>query len=78
MPHRRAWAGSACHRIRRRFVTGEPGREICGVVAEVGARLVVLFSSRHTRAASGPRSVGHTARFVLDHAACPVLLVRGR
>jgi len=56
--------------------TGEPGREICRVVAEVGAALVVLFSSRHTRAPAGPGSVGHTARFVLDHAACPVLLVR--
>ena len=26
----------------------------------------------------GPRSVGHVARFVLDHAPCPVLLVRPR
>jgi hypothetical protein len=25
---------------------------------------------------SEPKSVGHTARFVLDHAPCPVLLVR--
>ena len=24
----------------------------------------------------GPRSVGHVARFVLDHAPCPVLLIR--
>jgi nucleotide-binding universal stress UspA family protein len=25
----------------------------------------------------GPKSVGHAERFVLDHAACAVLLVRG-
>ena len=56
---------------------GEPGREICAVAAAVGAGLIVLFASRRARAASGPGSVGHTARFVLDHAACPVLLVRG-
>jgi hypothetical protein len=24
----------------------------------------------------GPKSIGHVARFVLDHAPCPVLLVR--
>ena len=56
---------------------GEPGREICAVAEAVGASLVVLFASRRARAGSGPHSVGHTARFVLDHATCPVLLVRG-
>lgn len=55
---------------------GEPGREICAVAIAVGAGLIVLFASRRGPAASGPGSVGHTARFVLDHAACPVLLVR--
>lgn len=56
---------------------GEPGREICAVAAAIGARLIVLFASRRADAGSGPHSVGHTARFVLDHATCPVLLVRG-
>jgi nucleotide-binding universal stress UspA family protein len=56
---------------------GEPGREICAVAAAVGASLVVLCASRRPRDASGPHSVGHTARFVFDHATCPVLLVRG-
>jgi nucleotide-binding universal stress UspA family protein len=55
---------------------GEPGREICAVALAVEARLVVLFASRRNRAKSGPGSVGHTARFVLDHATCPVLLLR--
>ncbi len=56
---------------------GEPGREICAVATAVAADLVVLFASRRTHAGSGPHSVGHTARFVLDHVSCPVLLVRG-
>jgi nucleotide-binding universal stress UspA family protein len=55
---------------------GEPGREICAVAAAIGARVVVLFASRRPRAISGPGSIGHTARFVLDHAPCAVLLVR--
>jgi nucleotide-binding universal stress UspA family protein len=56
---------------------GEPGREICAVAAATGARLIVLFASSHAYAESGPHSVGRTARFVLDHASCPVLLIRG-
>jgi nucleotide-binding universal stress UspA family protein len=56
---------------------GEPGREICAVAAAIGARLIVLFARRRADAGSGPHTVGHTARFVLDHASCPVLLVRG-
>jgi nucleotide-binding universal stress UspA family protein len=84
--HTRAVLDAAEASLRRRALqleppqirVGEPGREICAVAATVGASLVVLFASRHGRAFSGPGSVGHTARFVLDHAPCPVLLVRGR
>jgi len=56
---------------------GEPGREICAVAAAVHAGLIVLFASRRRPIHAGPGSIGHTARFVLDHAPCPVLLVRG-
>jgi nucleotide-binding universal stress UspA family protein len=56
---------------------GEPGREICAAATAWSADLVVLRASRHTRPEPGPRSVGHTARFVVDHAPCPVLLIRG-
>jgi len=57
--------------------TGEPGRELCAIAQAVGAALIVLFASRRRRGESGPHSVGHTARFVVDHAPCPVLVVRG-
>jgi nucleotide-binding universal stress UspA family protein len=82
--HTRAIMDAAEASLRRRGLqldppqirVGEPGREICAVAAAIGAGLVVLFASRRAQAFSGPGSVGHTARFVLDHAPCPVLLVR--
>jgi nucleotide-binding universal stress UspA family protein len=55
---------------------GEPGREICAAAIAWSADLVVLRASHRSRPEPGPRSVGHTARFVLDHAPCPVLLIR--
>ena len=57
---------------------GRPEREIVNVAAEWKAD-VVLICSRAVyggKVAIGPRSVGHVARFVLDHAPCPVFLVR--
>lgn len=55
---------------------GEPSREICAAAAAWSADLVVLRASRHSRPEPGQRSVGCTARFVVDHAPCPVLLIR--
>jgi nucleotide-binding universal stress UspA family protein len=82
--HTRAILDAAEASLRRRGLpveppqirVGEPGREICAVAAATEASLVVLFASRRARVPTGPGSVGHTARFVLDHAPCPVLLVR--
>ena len=60
-----------------RVEEGEPGRILCRVAAERSAALLVVGA----RNGPGPdppepHSIGHTARFVLDHAPCPVLLVR--
>ena len=57
---------------------GRPEREIVNVAAEWQADLVIIcprgeYGGKPT---IGPKSVGHVARFVLDHAPCPVLLVR--
>ena len=57
---------------------GRPEREIVNTAAEWQADLVIIcpraeYGGRH---AIGPKSVGHVARFVLDHAPCPVLLIR--
>ncbi len=59
---------------------GNPEREIVRLAEEWSADLVVLCprSIQSDGPSLGPKSVGHTARFVVDHAPCPVLLVRKR
>jgi nucleotide-binding universal stress UspA family protein len=57
---------------------GRPEREIVNTAAEWQADLVIIcpraeYEGKHP---IGPKSVGHVARFVVDHAPCPVLLVR--
>ena len=62
-------------RIQR---TGRPEREIVTFAQEWHADLIVICPRlpQSNGQAIGPKSVGHVARFVLDHAPCPVLLVR--
>jgi len=57
---------------------GRPEREIVNFAAEWHADLIVICprSPQNDGPVLGPRSVGHVARFVLDHAPCAVLLVR--
>lgn len=50
-----------------------PGRPEHAVV-EAAAGYDLLVLSR-TNARVGPHSLGHAARFVVDHAPCPILLV---
>jgi nucleotide-binding universal stress UspA family protein len=60
---------------------GREGRselEIVNLAAEWRAGLVIVCSrdAYRSRDKIGPKSVGHVARFVVDHAPCPVLLLR--
>jgi nucleotide-binding universal stress UspA family protein len=57
---------------------GNPEREIIQYASEWHADLVVICprSPASGKPSLGPKSVGHVARFVLDHAPCPVLLIR--
>jgi nucleotide-binding universal stress UspA family protein len=56
---------------------GQPEHEIIAGANEYRAHAVVLCPRPRTGATeSGPRSVGHVARFVVDHAPVPVLLMR--
>jgi nucleotide-binding universal stress UspA family protein len=57
---------------------GEPGRVVSRLAEEHSSDLVAVAArvDRH-RERPGPHSVGHTARFVLDHSPRPVLLLRG-
>jgi nucleotide-binding universal stress UspA family protein len=60
--------GRPARQLRRR---GRPEHEV--VQAARGADLLIV--ARQGAAEAGPRSLGKAARFVVDHAACPVLLV---
>ncbi len=63
----------------RLWRTGRPEREIVHAAVEWQADVLVICSSSPQGGGPlppGPKSVGHVARFVLDHAPCPVLLVR--
>ena len=57
---------------------GRPEREIVICAAEWNADLIGICprTPGYGGPSLGPKSVGHVARFVLDHAPCPVLLVR--
>jgi nucleotide-binding universal stress UspA family protein len=58
---------------------GKPEQMIVQTARTWGSQLIVIQASEGTqgRPQIGPTSVGHTARFVLDHAPCDVLLLRG-
>lgn len=57
---------------------GRPEREIVNAAADWRADLLLIdaHAEYEGKPVLGPKSVGHVARFVLDHAPCPVLLVR--
>ena len=61
-----------------RLGRGNPERMLVQVAQEIGAALLVEFARElpEGHPVVGPPSIGHTARFVLDHAPCPVLLLR--
>jgi nucleotide-binding universal stress UspA family protein len=66
--------------VRREIRKGRPEQEIVQLLAqpELGVGLVVIGSSykRGPHPRTGPASVGHVARFVVDHSPCDVLLLR--
>ncbi len=56
---------------------GQPEHEIIAAATAFQAHAVVLCARpRSGPTEAGPRSVGHVARFVVDHAPAPVLVVR--
>jgi nucleotide-binding universal stress UspA family protein len=61
--------GRRCQRLE---VQGNTERAV--VAASAGADLLVMARDGD-RSRLGPKSLGKAARFVVDHAACPVLLV---
>jgi len=61
--------GRPCDRAER---DGQPEREV--VSAAAGADLLIMARDGD-QSRLGPKSLGKAARFVVDHAPCPVLLV---
>ena len=61
-----------------RLERGKPEQVIVAVAREVLASLVAIRARENAEGHPpvGPASVGHIARFVLDHAPCDVLLLR--
>lgn len=64
--------------VERVLVAGRPEQQIIAAAREWPADLVALCARRQDSAPPppGPHSLGHVARFVSDHAPCPVLLKR--
>ena len=61
-----------------RVVHGRPGHEIVQTLAELRADVVALYPRPPSRQTPpGPHSLGHAASFIVDHAPCAVLLVKG-
>jgi len=65
-------------RVQTEVQRGRPEQIITRAAHLWGCQLIALRASEGTegRPRIGPESVGHTARFVLDHAPCDVLLLR--
>jgi len=64
--------------VRLNVGSGRPERVIVSYLIEVNAGLCVLGRRpdwKRNREV-GPRSVGKVARFVIDHAPCPVMMLR--
>ncbi len=64
--------------VETTHLEGRPEREIVNYAASWHADLMLICprASYNEHYSIGPKSIGHVARFVLDHAPCPVLLVR--
>ncbi len=67
-----AAAGRLGRRCERLEIQGRPERAVVSASADADL-LIVARDGDRTRL--GPKSLGKITRFVVDHAACPVLLV---
>ena len=71
-------AERAGFRIQTELLKGKPEQIIVKMAQAWTCQLIAIQASQGTqgRPHVGPESVGHIARFVLDHAPCDVLLLR--
>jgi nucleotide-binding universal stress UspA family protein len=70
----RAVASWGAAEVQTRLLEGSPKHEIHALLNAEGAdTLVVFVRGREV----GPKSIHKEARFLIDHAPCPVLVVKG-
>jgi nucleotide-binding universal stress UspA family protein len=73
-------AGFNPQNIRREIRQGRPEQQIIALAQDPSQNVgLVVIGSNYKRAPNitpGPESVGHVARFVVDHSPCDVLLLR--
>mgnify|MGYP001243339053 CR=1 FL=1 len=66
-----AWGATG---LETRLLEGSPKHEIVELLGTEGANLLVVFV--HGREI-GPKSIHKGARFMIDHAPCPALIIKG-
>lgn len=74
-------ANAAIALLRARGIASAPrvlggGRDAGHAIAAASTPEIALLLSSGHRGGIGPKSIGHTARFVIDHATGPVIVVR--
>jgi nucleotide-binding universal stress UspA family protein len=75
--HERFAAAMPGIEIAHLVAQGRPEQEIVAAAERLSADAIVLCARPRTGPTEpGPRSVGHVARFVVDHSPVPVLLIR--
>lgn len=75
--HQRFSASLPAATISTEVRRGQPEREVIAAAKAFRADAIVLCARpRSGPTEPGPRSLGHVARFVVDHAPVPVILVR--
>jgi nucleotide-binding universal stress UspA family protein len=75
--HERFAAAMPGIEIAHLVARGRPEQEIVTAAGRLHADAIILCARPRTGPTEpGPRSVGHVARFVIDHSPTPVLLIR--
>jgi nucleotide-binding universal stress UspA family protein len=68
-------ASQVAGQVQSRQLEGEPGHVVCDLARTESVDLVVLRGASRGQPPEGHAHLGPTARYVVDHSPCPVLLL---